>query len=188
MAPGNSGLPLSQRWETLIPASPARAVALRSGGSGGAGWAVAKHLEPPWSLPDPGALQSPPDPAARKDADPRRGVAGRALCPSPGRPAAVEQARAGAGAGTGGRSLLESRAKPELCAKLGAPAGLQRRCGSAQRGNRCRPGGAGFHTSAPGAGQLEQRDGRGLWVGDRRDPAMRPEPDLSTFARRGEGV
>lgn len=61
--PGNSGPLLPWRWETLTPASPACAVALRSGG---AGWAAAQHLEPPWSLLDRSALESPQDPADRR--------------------------------------------------------------------------------------------------------------------------
>lgn len=179
--PGNSGPSLPWRWETLTPASPARAVALRSGG---AGWAAAQHLEPPWlEPPGPGCPRVSAGPCGSQDADPRRGGAGRARCPSPGRPAAVEQA------GAGGRSLSESRAKLGLCAKLGAPAGLQSLCGSAQRGNRRLPGGAGLRTSAPGARRRSDGTDGGCGSGTGETPRGARSPTLALLqgAESGSG-
>lgn len=138
------------------------------GGLGG-GAAPGTALEPP----GPECPRVSAGPCGSQDADPRRGGAGRARCPSPGRPAAVKQA------GAGGRSLSESRAKLGLCVKLGAPAGLQSRCGSAQRGNRRLPGGAGLRTSAPGARRRSDGTDRGCGSGTGQTPRGDRSPTLA---------
>lgn len=152
---GNSGPPLPWRWETLTPATPARAVALRSGGAGGA---AAQHLEPPWSLPDPGALESPQDPADRRTRIPgevgqaargaraqgarpqsnKPGLEGghcrspglspgsaRSSAPPPGCKAAAEALSGGTGA-----CRVEPGSAPPLRVRGGGSDGPDRGCGS----------------------------------------------------------
>lgn len=171
----------------LLPATPAPAVALRSGGVGReAAW----HLEPPWNLPEPGPPESPPNPAACKDVDPRRRGAGRAPSPSIGPPAQVGQASAGARgghSGSRGPAIGSPRrvAKQlwERAAREPAPAGWSRAlhlcsaCGAAGRGARDGPRPAGWGQARPGARPQRLCGARRAGLGDRLQATPeRPAP------------